>query len=46
MTGTPSKALLREQKRIILDRIHSHHLRPWRGSDGNIFFISDTYPGV
>ena len=46
MTSTPSKALLREQKQIILDRIHSHHLRQWRGSDGNIFFISDTYPGV
>jgi len=39
-------ALLREQKQIILERIHSHHLRPWGGLEGNIFFISDTYPGV
>ena len=46
MTTVPSQALLREQKQIILDRIHSHHLRPWGGLEGNIFFISDQYPGV
>ena len=46
MNVTHSKALLREQKERILDRIDSHHLRPWGGSEGNIFFISDQYPGV
>jgi len=46
VSGTPSKALLRRQKQIVLDRIHSHHLRTWNGLDGNIFFISDAYPGV
>lgn len=37
---------LDEQKQQILDRIHTHHLRPWPGADGNIFYISDQYPGV
>ena len=46
MFPTPSRDLLKKQKDIILDRIHSHHLRPWHGSEGNIFFISDQYPGV
>ena len=44
--STPDKALLREQKERILDRIYQYHLRDWNGSDGKIFFISDTYPGV
>ena len=43
---TPSAALMREQKQRILDRIYDHHLRLWGGSQGNVFFISDTYPGV
>lgn len=33
-------------KQEILDRIRDHHLRPWDVSRGNIFFISDAYPGV
>lgn len=44
--STPDKALLREQKESILDCIYQYHLRDWNGSDGKIFFISDTYPGV
>lgn len=43
---TPSRDTLLEKKQIILDRIRSHHLRRWAGSEGNIFFISDQYPGV
>lgn len=43
---TPSRETLLEKKQIILDRIRSHHLRLWGGSEGNIFFISDQYPGV
>jgi len=42
----PSEALMRKQKQRILDRIYAHHLRLWGGSKGNVFFISDTYPGV
>lgn len=46
MIGIQQRNRLREQKQIILDRIYQYHLRPWNGSEGNIFFISDTYPGV
>ncbi len=42
----PSKELMLEQKKRILDRIYDHHLRLWGGSRGNVFFISDTYPGL
>ena len=42
----PAKETLREQKKRILDRIYDHHLRLWGGSEGNVFFISDTYPGL
>lgn len=42
----PSENLMREQKKRILDRIYAHHLRLWGGSKGNVFFISDQYPGV
>ena len=42
----PSKELMLEKKQRILDRIYDHHLRLWGGSKGNVFFISDTYPGV
>lgn len=42
----PSRDVLNEQKEMILARIYDHHLRPWAGSQGNVFFISDCYPGV
>lgn len=42
----PSKERLQELKKRILDRIYDHHLRLWGGSAGNVFFISDTYPGL
>ncbi|MBQ8578374.1 MAG: hypothetical protein IJ449_10500 [Clostridia bacterium] len=43
---SPTKEVLHEQKERILARIYDHHLRRWGGSEGNVFFISDTYPGV
>jgi len=43
---TPGRDVLREQRDRILDRIYDHHLRLWGGSEGNVFFISDTYPGL
>ncbi len=42
----PSKEVLRAQKERILERIYDHHLRRWAGSQGNVFFIADTYPGI
>lgn len=42
----PNRALLRAKKQQALDRIYTYHLRPWCGSVGNTFFISDTYPGL
>ena len=42
----PPRAVLKEQKERILARIYDHHLRKWAGSAGNVFFISDAYPGV
>ncbi len=41
----PSLDTLKAQKEMILKRIYDHHLRHWCGSEGNVFFISDTYPG-
>lgn len=38
--------LLKESKETILKRIYDHHLRNIRNSDGKIFYISNTYPGV
>ena len=38
--------ILKEQKERVLERITQYHLREWRGSDGNVFFISDGYPGL
>ncbi len=42
----PSKQLIREKKELVLDRIYNYHLKKMAGSEGNIFLISDTYPGV
>lgn len=42
----PSMKTLNEKKEQILSRIYEHNLRPWSVSDGNIFMVSDTYPGV
>ena len=42
----PSPALIAEKKEAVLDRIRTHHLRRFESSRGDIFFISDTYPGV
>jgi len=41
-----SETVLKEAKEKILNRIYTHHLRPWQKSEENIFFISDAYPGV
>lgn len=42
----PDRDTLKRQKEQILERIYGYHLRKWGGSLGNVFFISDTYPGV
>lgn len=42
----PSKQLIQEKKELVLDRIHTYHLKKMAGSKGNIFLISNTYPGV
>lgn len=44
--ATPSRELLLKKQAKILDRIKSHHLRRLAGSEGDIFYISDTYPGL
>lgn len=38
--------LTQENCRRILDRIHTVHLRNIANSQGPVFYISDTYPGV
>ncbi len=42
----PQLEVLKEKRDMVLERIYDHHLRVWGGSRGNVFFISDTYPGV
>lgn len=37
---------LMDMKEKILSRIYEHHLRSFGNSQGNVFYISDTYPGV
>ena len=42
----PSKEIIEEKKQLVLDRIYKYHLKKMAGSKGNIFLISNTYPGV
>ncbi|MFA5341655.1 MAG: hypothetical protein WC332_07755 [Clostridia bacterium] len=42
----PSSKIIQEKKELVLDRIYNYHLKKMAGSKGNIFLISNTYPGV
>jgi len=42
----PSKQVIQKKKELVLDRIYNYHLKKMAGSEGNVFLISDTYPGV
>ncbi|MFA7672778.1 MAG: hypothetical protein WCY62_02880 [Clostridia bacterium] len=42
----PSDQWIQEKKELVLDRIQNYHLKKMAGSKGNIFLISNTYPGV
>lgn len=43
---SPNIQALSSMKEEMLSRIYSHHLRKFGGSEKNVFYISDTYPGI
>lgn len=46
LTQLPSKVIIEEKKEQVLEQIHSNHLKKLAYSKGNVFLISNTYPGV
>ncbi len=42
----PSKELVAEKYQIVMDRIHSVHIKAFPGHPEPLFLISNTYPGV